>query len=113
MNQPRSCSGTVFTLTIFAAIIASGQPAGTNISAAVYRDKVEPHWFAGTDGATNQFWYRVETARDRREFILVNAAEGKREPAFDHARVAEALAKLTGQPAEAGRLPVRSIELRF
>ena len=110
MSQPRSHSCTVFGLILFAAVIASGQPAGTNARVAVYREKVEPHWFAGTDGATNQFWYRVETAKDRREFILVNAAEGKREPAFDHARVAEALAKLTGQPAEPGRLPVRSIE---
>ena len=110
MSQPKCCSGVVFALTLFAAVVASGQAARTNIPAAVYREKVEPHWFAGADGATNQFWYRAETARDRREFVLVNAAEGKRGPAFDHARVAEALARLTGQLVEASRLPVRSID---
>src|ERR1039458_2262505 len=110
MSQLSFRSGVVSAFTLFTAVAALGQPAGTNTSAVVYREKVEPHWFAGTDGATNQFWYRVETSKDRREFNLVSAAEGKRGPAFDHARVAEALAKLTGQAVEAGRLPVRSIE---
>jgi dipeptidyl-peptidase 4 len=110
MSQPRFCSGVVFALTLSTAIVALGQPARNNTPAAVYREKVEPHWFAETNGATNQFWYRVETAKDRREFILVSAAESRRGPAFDHARVAEALTKLTGQAVEAGRLPVRSIE---
>jgi len=95
--------------TLFTAISALGQPARASTPAVVYREKVEPHWIAGADGATNQFWYRIETGKDLHEFILVSAAEGKREPAFDHARVAEALAKLTGQLVEPSRLPVRSI----
>jgi len=110
MSQPKFHTGAVFALTLFATVVARGQSARTNVPPPVYRERVEPHWFAGADGATNQLWYRVETARDRHEFILVKAAEGNRGQAFDHARVAEALGKLTGQPVEAGRLPVRSIE---
>ena len=110
MSQPGFPTGAVSALTVFAAVVAWSQPAPTNLPPTVYRETVEPHWFAGADGATNQFWYRVETAKDRREFILVKAAEGHPGPAFDHAKVAEALAKLTGQPVEANRLPVRSLE---
>ena len=29
----------------------------------IYRDKVEPHWFAGADGVTNRFWYHVSICR--------------------------------------------------
>ena len=35
----------------------------------VLRDRVRPNWFS--DGAT--FWYRLQTAADRHEFVLVDA----------------------------------------
>ncbi|QOV89717.1 prolyl oligopeptidase family serine peptidase [Humisphaera borealis] len=72
----------------------------------VYRDKIDPHWSA--DGS--QFWYRNDLPGGQREFIRVDAAAGKRAPAFDHARVADALAKATNKPVVAGRLPIESLD---
>ena len=73
-----------------------------SIAARVYRDRVEPHWFAGDA----KFWYRVETGPERHEFVLVDAQQGTREPAFDHARLAESLSKQLGRAISADRLPV-------
>jgi len=47
----------------------------------VYRDRVDPHWFAGADGVTNQFWYRVNLPGDQTEFVTINAATGARQVA--------------------------------
>jgi dipeptidyl aminopeptidase/acylaminoacyl peptidase len=60
----------------------------------VFRERVEPHWFAGADGVTNQFWYRVNLPGGKSQFINVNAANGTREVAK------------TNFVADAGGLPV-------
>ena len=73
----------------------------------VFRARVAAHWF--DDG--KRFWYRNDLKEGTREFVLVDAAAGKRELAFDHARVAAALAKATGKKIVADRLPFE--ELRF
>ena len=73
---------------------------------AVYRDRVEAHWFA----AGNQFWYRIATGENRHEFIKVDAQQGLRQPAFDHARLATTLATQLGKPVDAERLPLETIE---
>src|SRR5213593_4885376 len=52
----------------------------------VYDGQVDPHWMAGT----SRFWYQKE-GPDGREFLMVDAAEGSRGAAFDHARLAAAL----------------------
>ena len=75
----------------------------------IHRDRVVPHWFAGPDRQTNQLWYAVERPDGGHEFIHVDAAAGRREPAFDAARVAAALQKLTGQKVEANHLPVQEL----
>ncbi|HEY3862729.1 MAG TPA: cupin domain-containing protein [Verrucomicrobiae bacterium] len=94
---------------LFALALASSAPAQTpNL---VFRDRIDPHWFAGADGSTNKFWYRVETGARQHEYVLVDAEAGKRSPAFDHARLEPALSKATGRPAEAGNLPIDG--LRF
>jgi dipeptidyl aminopeptidase/acylaminoacyl peptidase len=95
-------------ITAIAGICAHGQPASTNQPTRVFRDQVEPHWFA-TGGETNRFWYRVNLPRDSREFILVDTATGKRAPAFDHARLAKALSEKTGRTIAAQQLPCDSI----
>ena len=96
--------------TLLTVATAPAQNSRTNAPNLVFRDAVEPHWFAGADGQTNKFWYRVTVGRDKREFILVDAAEGKRSPAFDHARLAEALAKATKRPAKPEDLPIDSLD---
>jgi hypothetical protein len=32
----------------------------TNAPPRIYRDRIEPHWFADASDATNKFWYRVD-----------------------------------------------------
>jgi len=72
----------------------------------VYRDRLEPHWFADN----TRFWYRVETGPGRREFVLVDAVKGRRQPAFDHERLAQALVAAGVSDARADRLPMDSLE---
>jgi dipeptidyl aminopeptidase/acylaminoacyl peptidase len=71
----------------------------------VVGDKVRPRWIDG--GA--RFWYAVSTGVGRR-FVLVDPAAGTREPAFDHARLAAALAAAAGQPVDPEALPFMAIE---
>jgi dipeptidyl-peptidase 4 len=72
----------------------------------VIGDKVRPQWIDG--GA--RFWYAVSNGLGRR-FVLVDPAAGTREPAFDHARLAAALAAASGQQVSPEVLPFRTIEL--
>ncbi|RMG32152.1 MAG: hypothetical protein D6725_18265 [Planctomycetota bacterium] len=73
----------------------------------VFRARVIPHWFADGD----RFWYRVETAPGKHEFVLVDAPSGTRRAAFDHARLAAALARASGRAVKSDALPFRSITL--
>ena len=75
----------------------------------VFRDRVLPHWYQNN----TRFWYRNDLAGGAREFITVDVERGAREPAFDHARLAAALAKATvagAGEARPDRLPFESIE---
>jgi dipeptidyl-peptidase 4 len=102
---------SVIVAFIFSALAcACAQEAHTNKPILVFRDQVEPHWFADSSGETNKFWYRLDLAERKREFILVDAARGTRQPVFDQARAADALAKLTKQKVDPEHLPVESIE---
>jgi dipeptidyl-peptidase 4 len=57
-----------------------------------------------------RFWYRVSVAGGA-EFILVDPARRRRAPAFDHARLAEALSAATGRSIEAAALPFQRFDL--
>ncbi len=72
--------------------------------------RVEPHWFANLKGETNYFWYRADLPQGQREFILVDAGDGQRRPAFDQVRLAKELGAKTGRPVEAERLPIESLQ---
>ncbi|MBT2447823.1 DPP IV N-terminal domain-containing protein [Streptomyces sp. ISL-43] len=69
-------------------------------------DKVRPQWIEG--GA--RFWYAVNNGVGRR-FVLVDPAAGTREPAFDHTRLAAALATASGRQVDPEALPFMAIEL--
>ncbi|MBV9468768.1 MAG: DPP IV N-terminal domain-containing protein [Abitibacteriaceae bacterium] len=73
----------------------------------VFKARVEAHWLPGN----TRFWYRNDLPNGTREFILVDAIKGSRQPAFDHARLATALAKLINQPITANQLPINKISL--
>ncbi len=72
----------------------------------VYKSRITPHWLADD----TCFWYRNDLPSGTKEFILVNAERGTREPAFDHARLAAALSKAAGAEYQADQLPFDGIE---
>jgi dipeptidyl aminopeptidase/acylaminoacyl peptidase len=72
----------------------------------VFKTTVTPHWF---DNNT-RFWYRNDLRGGAKEFILVDADKGTRQPAFDHKQLAESLSKATNATYEADKLPFQSIE---
>ncbi|GAH64323.1 unnamed protein product, partial [marine sediment metagenome] len=72
----------------------------------VFKQRVIPHWLPGN----TQFWYRNDLADKAREFILVNAETGTRQPAFEHERLAEALAKAAGKEIRPDRLPIDKLK---
>ncbi len=58
------------------------------------------------DGAS--FWYRKDDPEGRKAWIRVSL-DGRKRPAFDHARLAGSLAKVTGKAVEAGKLPIEEL----
>src|SRR2546426_6904771 len=60
---------------------------GPNLVGLVLNPYVVPHWVAGSD----EFWYDREL-RGGHQFVRVSAATGRKQPAFDHQAVAQALA---------------------
>ena len=73
----------------------------------VFHDRVTPNW----TGGGKQFWYEVTTGPGTRQWIFVDAEKGERKPAFDHAKLAAALAEATGQAVEAEKLPLANFRL--
>lgn len=57
-----------------------------------------------------RFWYRSTTA-DGAEFLLVDPAAKTRVPAFDHVKLAAALAKAAGGTIDPRRLPFQAIKI--
>lgn len=76
------------------------------------RDKVFRRWVTANwseDG--DRFWYRVQTDVNAFEFVVVDAAQGRKEPAFDHAAVAKALGEATKQTLQPNKLPFEKLTL--
>jgi dipeptidyl aminopeptidase/acylaminoacyl peptidase len=71
----------------------------------VFKARVTPHWEA--DG--HYFWYRNDQAGGVREFVRVDLVKGSREAAFDHKKLAEALAKATRMEVQADRLAIDNL----
>jgi len=75
-------------------------------SGKVFRDRVEAHWLTNN----TQFWYELKTGPAAREFIFVDAEKGIRQPAFDHLKLAQALANAGVKEAPASNLPLQNLE---
>ncbi|MBX3744117.1 MAG: prolyl oligopeptidase family serine peptidase [Verrucomicrobiae bacterium] len=99
--------GLLLALVVLACLDTVGAQPAPGTPPRVYRDRVEPNWFAGD----TRFWYRNDLANDTREFLVVHAVEGTRSPAFNHALVANRLGTLLQRPVHPDRLPVDT--LRF
>src|SRR3982750_2260493 len=77
---------------------------GYNTTPLVLRSGVRPVWLPD-----ERFWYRVTTSEGA-EFILVDPAKGTRTPAFDHAKLAASLSKVSGRTYTAVNLPFQDLE---
>jgi len=75
-----------------------------NTNPLVYGASVRPTWLSD-----DRFWY-VNHFVGGDEFVLVDPARGTRERAFDHEKVAAALARVLGTPVKPFELPFTSIE---
>jgi dipeptidyl aminopeptidase/acylaminoacyl peptidase len=71
----------------------------------VLRDRVIPHWYARGD----RFWYRNDLGNGEVEYIGVDAVHGIRGRAFDHDKLAKALARLTGAEAHPRKLVLEKL----
>ncbi|MEJ5275069.1 MAG: DPP IV N-terminal domain-containing protein [Thermogemmata sp.] len=110
--------GWLLALGCFWGLLASGQedrllPAsvtslqkGKQGIPRVYKARVEPHWFAND----SKFWYRNDLPQGKREYWLVDAQRGEKQPAFDHGRLAAALSRAARQTVTADRLPIDTLE---
>ncbi|RYX85056.1 S9 family peptidase [bacterium] len=83
---------------------AEGLPA--RFANQVFRQSVAPHW--SEDG--NSFWYRIQSAPQKWEFVWVNARTGKRQSPFDTKLLATALGQKLNKPVDAENLPFSWIE---
>ncbi|OJY95777.1 MAG: peptidase S9 [Sphingobacteriales bacterium 40-81] len=73
----------------------------------IFNLTVQPTWL--DDGKA--FWYRRAFKDSVREYVLVNAATGKRQPLFDHAKLAASLSKQTGQNFNPQKLLLTNIKV--
>jgi dipeptidyl aminopeptidase/acylaminoacyl peptidase len=65
-----------------------------------------PEWIDGGP----RFWYLAGRA-DRTEFVAVDPRKGEKAPAFDHAKLAQALAKASGEAVDPKALPFTRVRL--
>ncbi|MCO5297343.1 MAG: S9 family peptidase [Fimbriimonadaceae bacterium] len=69
--------------------------------------QLEPHWFAGD----RFLWYRKALAQGASEFVLVDIEKRMKNPAFDHQKLAAALAQASGKKVDGAKLPFQEITL--
>lgn len=83
------------------------QAGGRSGTAAVFKDRIWPRWFRNGDC----FWYRNDLRGGAKEFILVQAERGSRQPAFDHEKLALSLSRAAEADYKADRLPFDSVDI--
>ncbi|MBP7049436.1 MAG: prolyl oligopeptidase family serine peptidase [Phycisphaerae bacterium] len=106
--------GMTLTMALFAASGAAGAPQASPQGRfgpprrveGYYKGRISPRWF----NENKCFWYRNDLTGNAKEFILVDAEQGTRQRAFDHAKLAAALSQAVGAEYEAGQLPFDAIE---
>jgi dipeptidyl-peptidase 4 len=76
-----------------------------NLHHSIYVADVSAHWI----DKTNRFWYH-KVSPSGSEFIVVDAERNTAGPAFDHAKVATAVASATKREVSASDLPFDDIE---
>ncbi len=71
-----------------------------DIKKLAFDGQVDPHWLRGTD----RFWY-LNDGPEGKTFMMADAAQGTRAPAFDHQRLAQGLSRASGKTYSARELP--------
>jgi dipeptidyl aminopeptidase/acylaminoacyl peptidase len=100
LNTPANAQGT-------AADYDRAEKLGQRFANKVTHAKVDPHWAADDSG----FWFRSDTGAGTWEFIRIDTAATKREPAFDHAKLAAALSTAADRKLQADHLPLENLDL--
>ncbi len=77
-----------------------------SVRGKVLKAQVTPHWLEGNA----RFWYRNDLGEGTREFVLIDTESGTRQPAMDHAKLAEALQTKLSRDIAPNRLPFEEIE---
>jgi dipeptidyl-peptidase-4 len=79
----------------------------------VFKDRIEPHWFKSNPDLDplDRFWYRNDLADGKREFVVVDPQKAEKKSAFDHDKLAAALAKKIEKEVKADKLPFDSITI--
>jgi len=117
MMKTKQFLTAVAVIVVAALASASALAQTTNIGGArrdrsggpergVYKARLVPHWFAGD----TKFWYRNDLPGDAREFILVDAERGTRQPAFDHDKLAAALSQAAHHEYKGDHLPISNLQ---
>src|SRR5260221_4115103 len=71
-----------------------------------YDTSVNPQWI----GKTDTFWYAYKTSKGSK-YWKVNPTEKKKEPLFDHIKLAAQLSELSKKPLEANGLAIARVTL--
>jgi len=103
----------VIVVSVIAFGLLSATPAfaqrNSGGGTGVYKTRIAPHWF--DEGA--RFWYRNDLSGGRREFIVVGAGRGRRERAFDHQKLAQALLAAGMKDVTADKLPIDALTFKL
>ncbi len=87
-----------------AEVLAQGGSART----MVLNTTIYPNWIGDTDN----FWYERETWVGK-QYRLVNAKTGSNNSAFDHKKLALALAKASGEQVDVDDLPLTDVDINL
>lgn len=77
----------------------------SNAGDLVHRDNIDPHWAEDAP----LFWYRVDTQRGK-EFFLVDAEEGSKQPFFDQRELAQKLSEALDKQIAPYDLPFSDLD---
>ena len=72
----------------------------------LFSTTVDPHWFKSGE----KFWYSYKTGEGTRWYVVDPAAR-KREPLFDHDKLAAQLTEIMHDPFIAAQLPIQNLEV--
>ena len=110
----RRCTVTLFFVALSPTVFGQGKLEDYqraqrflpgNLRHSLYIAEVSPHWIE----KTNRFYYR-KASPSGSEYVLVDAERNTSSPAFDHARLADALSHAAKQEYSPSELPFSDFE---